>query len=139
MKKQMILICMLIGLLLLSSCGASKEGIKPTVGLENTTNTFEQISQEEAKRIMDVESGYIILDVREQDEYDGGHIPGAVLMPYEQAAELADELLSDKDQQILIYCRSGRRSKIAAQTLADLGYTIIKEFGGIIDWEYEIE
>lgn len=102
-------------------------------------NTYEQISQEEAKRIIDSETGYIILDVREQYEYDEKHIPGAVLMPYESTEELAPELLPDKEQLILVYCRSGRRSKIAAQTLADMGYTNIKEFGGIIDWPYETE
>jgi len=102
-------------------------------------NNYKKISQEEAKRIMDQETGYIILDVREQEEYDNKHIPGAILMPYESAEELAPKLLPDKKQQILVYCRSGRRSKIAAQTLADLGYTNIKEFGGIIDWPYETE
>jgi len=103
------------------------------------TNIYEQISQDEAKRIMDQETGYIILDVREQDEYAEKHIPGAILMPYESAEDLAPTLLPDKEQLILVYCRSGRRSKIAAQTLADMGYSNIKEFGGIIDWPYETE
>ena len=97
------------------------------------------ITAEEAKQIMDNEEGYIILDVREQDEYDAGHIPGAILIPYTQIAEKAEEVLTDKDQLILVYCRSGRRSKIAAEALAELGYTNIKEFGGIIDWPYETE
>ena len=103
------------------------------------TGVYEQIPQDEAKRIMDEEEGYIILDVREQSEYDEGHIPGAVVMPYTRAEELAPEMLPDTEQLILVYCRSGRRSKIAAQTLADLGYTNVKEFGGIIDWQYETE
>lgn len=140
MKKRSIYVFFLLLIsIILSGCGAPKQESTPDVGQEPAAGTFEQITQEEAKRIMDTESGFIILDVREQDEYDGGHIPGAVLMPHEQVAELADELLSEKDQLILVYCRSGRRSKIAAQTLADLGYTNIKEFGGIIDWKYETE
>ena len=97
------------------------------------------ISAQEAKEIMDTETGYVILDVREQDEYDQGHIPGAVLLPYESVDELAEEMLPDKDQMILVYCRSGRRSKIAAEALVELGYTNIREFGGIIDWPYEVE
>ena len=97
------------------------------------------ITAQEAKKIMDTEEGYIILDVREQDEYDAGHIPGAILIPYTQIEEMAGEMLPDQDQLILVYCRSGRRSKIAAEALVELGYTNIREFGGIIDWPYEVE
>ena len=100
---------------------------------------YEQITQEEAKLIMDSGEEHIILDVREQEEYDEGHIPGAILIPYNQIDYWAEEKLSDKDAQILVYCRSGRRSKIAAETLSWLGYTNVKEFGGIIDWQYDIE
>ena len=97
------------------------------------------ITAEEAKQIMDSEEAYIILDVRTQEEYDQGHIPGAIVISHEEIAEKAEEVLTDKDQLILVYCRSGRRSKIAAEALAELGYTNIKEFGGIIDWPYEVE
>ena len=107
-------------------------------GSADTPATYEQISGAEAKALMDSESGYIILDVREQYEYDEGHIPGAVLIPYGEIADRAEKELPDKDQLILVYCRSGRRSKIAAEELVKLGYTNVKEFGGIIDWEYEI-
>ena len=100
--------------------------------------TYDQISGAEAKALMDSESGYIIIDAREQDEYDEGHIPGAILIPYGEIADRAEKELPDKDQLILVYCRSGRRSKIAAEELVKLGYTNVKEFGGIIDWEYEI-
>ena len=88
---------------------------------------------------MDTENGYIILDVRTQEEYDQGHIPGAIVISYEEIAEKAEDVLTDKNQLILVYCRSGRHSKIAAEALVELGYTNIKEFGGIIDWPYEIE
>lgn len=100
---------------------------------------YEQISAEDAKKIMDSNDDIIILDVREQDEFDAGHIPGAVLLPYTEIEEKAEGLFPDKDKQMLIYCRSGRRSKIAAEALAKIGYTNIKEFGGIIDWPYEVE
>lgn len=89
---------------------------------------------------MDEESGYIILDVRRQDEFDSGHIPGAVLLPNESiSATESIPSLPDKDQKILIYCRSGNRSKQAAEKLVGLGYTNIYEFGGINDWPYETE
>ena len=97
------------------------------------------ITAEEAKQIMDSEEGYIILDVRAQKEYDEGHIPGAIVISHEEIAEKAEDVLTGKDQLILVYCRSGRRSKLAAEILVELGYTNIREFGGIIDWPYEVE
>lgn len=128
MKK---LIFLLLAVMLLTACGQDKENDKGAI--------YVNITAEEAKQIMDSQEGYIILDVREQDEYDAGHIPGAILIPYTQIAEKAGEVLTEKDQLILVYCRSGRRSKIAAEALVELGYTNIKEFGGIIDWPYEVE
>ena len=105
---------------------------------EGGSATYEQISGAEAKALMDSESGYIIIDARTQEEYDQGHIPGAILIPEYEIADRAESELPDKDQLLLVYCRSGRRSKIAAEELVKLGYTNIKEFGGIIDWEYDI-
>ena len=100
--------------------------------------TYEQIDGAKAKALMDSESRYIIIDARTQEEYDEGHIPGAILIPEYEIADRAEKELPDKNQLILVYCRSGRRSKIAAEELVKLGYTNIKEFGGIIDWQYEI-
>ena len=100
--------------------------------------SYDQISGAEAKALMDSESGYIIIDARTQEEYNQGHIPGAVLIPEYEIADRAEKELTDKDQLILVYCRSGRRSKIAAEELVKLGYTNVKEFGGIIDWKYDI-
>ena len=100
--------------------------------------TYDQISGAEAKALMDSESGYIIIDARTQEEYDEGHISGAILIPEYEIVDRAEKELPDKDQLILVYCRSGRRSKIAAEELVKLGYTNVKEFGGIIDWEYEV-
>ena len=110
--------------------------------LENTdTNTieitYEQITQDEAKSIMDSEESYILLDVRTQEEYDAEHIEGAILIPNYEIEIKAESILTDKNALILVYCRSGRRSKNAASQLVTLGYTNIKEFGGIIDWEYD--
>ncbi len=96
--------------------------------------SYRQISQEQAKEMMRAKDGHIIVDVRRQDEYDSGHIPGAILIPNETIGTERPAALPDPDSIILIYCRSGRRSKEAAQKLADMGYTNIYEFGGIIDW-----
>ena len=111
--------------------GCSKKGTN-----KSNQTSYEQISAEEAKKIMDTESDYIIIDTRTQEEFDEGHIQGAVLIPEYEIKERAEEVLKDKQQLILVYCRSGRRSKLASQALADLGYTNVKEFGGIIDWKY---
>ena len=128
MKK---LIFLLLAVLLLTACGQDTENDQGAV--------YMNITAEEAKQIMDSEEGYIILDVRTQEEYDQGHIPGATQISHEEIAKKAKEVLTDKEQLILVYCRSGRRSKIAAEALVELGYTNIKEFGGIIDWPYEVE
>ena len=128
MKKLMLIIMVLM---LLTACGQTENSNKEAV--------YMNITAEEAKGIMDSEEGYIILDVREQHEYDQGHIPGAILIPNTEIEARAEAELTDKDQLILVYCRSGRRSKLAAEILVELGYTNIKEFGGIIDWPYETE
>ena len=100
-------------------------------------NTYQQITAEEAKNIMDTESDYIIIDARTQEEFALGHINNAILIPEYEIAERAEKELPYKDVLILVYCRSGRRSKIASEELVKLGYTNVKEFGGIIDWPYE--
>ena len=105
---------------------------------ENTPPTYEQITAEAAKTLMDTEQNYILIDARTKSEFDEGHIAGAVLIPEYEIADRAEQELPDKDALILVYCRSGRRSKIASQELVNLGYTNVKEFGGIIDWPYEI-
>ena len=128
MKK---LIFILLAVMLLTACGQANENGQEAV--------YVNITAEEAKQIMDTEEGYIILDVRTQEEYDQGHIPGAVLIPNTEIEARAEDELPDKDQLILVYCRSGNRSKKAAEILVELGYTNIKEFGGIIDWPYEVE
>ena len=125
MKK---LIFLLLVVMCLVACGQTDE-----------ETVYMNITAEEAKAIMDSQDGYVILDVRTQEEYDQGHIPGAILIPDYEISEKAETVLTDKNQLILVYCRSGRRSKLAAEALVKLGYTNIREFGGIIDWPYETE
>ena len=117
------LILALLTLVLLAGCGGGEEEA-----------SYQQISQEEAKEMMDTQE-VVILDVREQDEYDSGHIPDAVLLP----VGTIDEVIPEKDPTVLVYCRSGNRSKTASSALAELGYTNICEFGGIKTWPYETE
>lgn len=100
---------------------------------------YKSVSSQEAKELMDSEDSYIILDVRTEEEYAEGHIKNAVLIPDYEIAERAEKELTDKNQLILVYCRSGRRSKIASDILVSLDYTNVVEFGGIIDWQYDIE
>ena len=133
MYKKTILSVILI---LIITCTAIFYGC--TSGGENKMeNSYEQITPAEAKEIMDKENGYVILDVRTQEEYDEAHIDGAILIPDYEINAKAESILKDKNQLILVYCRSGRRSKLAAEELVKLGYTNVKEFGGIIDWPYE--
>ncbi len=124
MKKRSFLLLLAI-VLLLTACAQAV--------------SYEQITQEEAKQIMDTTNGYILLDTRTREEYDQSHIPGALLIPHTEIAQRAEEALPDKDQVILVYCRSGNRSKQASEVLAELGYTHVKEFGGINTWPYEVE
>ncbi len=129
MKKiKGLLIMLLISLSLFGMTACKDDG----------TNSYEQITPQEAKEIMDTESEYIIIDARTEEEFAEGHIENAILIPEYEIAQRAEKELPEKDALILVYCRSGRRSKIASDGLVKLGYTNVKEFGGIIDWPYEI-
>ena len=135
MKK--LLCVMIISLcFFLTACG--NNNIESLENKKEEKAMYQQITQDEAKQIMDSGTAHIILDTREQEEFDEGHIPKAILIPYTEIEEKAEEMLPDKDALILVYCRSGRRSKIAAEGLVELGYSNVKEFGGIIDWKYEV-
>ncbi len=136
MKTRMIAFAA-AALCLLTACGTpaqSTPGGIPTPAADSYT----QISQETAKTMMARDDGHIIVDVRRQDEFDAGHIPDAVCIPNESIGTERLEALPDPDQIILVYCRSGRRSKEAAKKLFDMGYTRVYEFGGIIDWTGEV-
>ena len=129
MRKIRRLLPFVLSLMFLSSCGAPG----------SSSSGYRQISMDEAVKMMRDEKDYIILDARRPDEFAEGHIPGAINVPNEEigAAEIAE--LPNKSQLILVYCRSGRRSKEASEKLVKLGYTNIVEFGGIQDYEGEIE
>ena len=133
MKKKLILV---FTLLLVFTAGCSTSG--PAADTEKSSQTFRQISQEEAKEMMAKDDGHVVGDVRRQDEYDAGHIPGAILIPNESIGCDSPEALPDYAQIILIYCRTGNRSKQAAQKLAGMGYTNIYEFGGITTWTGDV-
>lgn len=131
MKKVKGLIIMLIislSLFGMTACGGKNEKV----------SSYEQITAEQAKAVMDTEKDYVIIDARTEVEFAEGHIENAVLIPEYEIKDRAEKELPDKEQLILVYCRSGRRSKIASEELVKLGYTNVKEFGGIIDWPYEV-
>ena len=128
MKKWILV---LLAAVLFSACGHNTQKEQEMV--------YMNITAQQAKEIMDTQEGYIILDTRTQEEYDTGHIPGAIVLPHDEVLKKAETVLPDNSQLILVYCRSGRRSKLAAEDLVKLGYTNIREFGGIIDWPYEVE
>ena len=123
MKRLLIL---LLTLMLLTGCAA-----RPSAG------TYRQITAQEAAELMESETGYIVLDVRTPAEYAERHIPGAINVPNETIGSTSPEQLPDRKQLILVYCRSGNRSKQAADKLVALGYTNIVEFGGINSWPGE--
>lgn len=128
MHNKAILILIVIMLsLAFASCGGGEEA------------EYSQVDTAKAKQLMETEDNYVILDVRTDEEYSEGHIPGAMLIPDYEIEDKVESMLKDKEQLILVYCRSGNRSKGASEALAKLGYTNVVEFGGIIDWPYEIE
>ena len=126
-KILLILAVLVVAAVAFTGCGKGSAG----------NEAYKKITSEEAKELMDSED-VVVVDVRRQDEYDAGHIKGAVLVPNETISEEAPAVLEDKNAKILVYCRSGRRSKEAANKLIDLGYTDVRDFGGIIDWPYDI-
>lgn len=130
MKKLRGIVLMLLISLSLFGLTACQDG--------GNNATYEQITPQQAKEIMDTEQEYIIIDARTEEEFAEGHIENAILIPEYEIKDLAEKELPDKDALILVYCRSGRRSKIASEELVKLGYTNVKEFGGIIDWPYEV-
>ena len=141
LKGLILMLAITLTLFGFCACGDKNTGDATTENPEENTTvaiTYEQISQEEAKRIMDTEEGIVIIDARTEEEFSEGHIEGAILIPEYEITECAERVIPEKDTLILVYCRSGRRSKIASDALVQLGYTNVKEFGGIIDWQFEI-
>lgn len=129
MKHNLILIYAILTAALLVGCGSKKQD----------TLTYQTISMAELSQRFDAEENAILLDVRHPEEYAEGHIPGAINLDNDEIGTQPIDLLPDKDQPIFVYCRSGRRSKEAAQKLVELGYSGIIECGGILDWTGELE
>ena len=149
MRKRYFALAMLMLIMALSGCESKTESDVTIIGgADGPTSVFlaskinedsyTQIDQETAKLMMELDDGHVVVDVRRQDEFDEGHIPGAICIPNESIIDTQPEELPDLDQIILVYCRSGRRSKEASQKLFDMGYTNVFEFGGIIDWTGEV-
>ena len=126
------------GLIIMLLISLSLFGMTACDDANGKSSAYEQITAEQAKTIMDTEKDYVIIDARTVEEFAEGHIKNAILIPEYEIAERAEKELPDKEQLILVYCRSGRRSKIASEELVKLGYSNVKEFGGIIDWPYEV-
>ena len=130
-----ILLLLVLSALALTAC--SPQAMEKGAAEDIQANTYRQIGMAEAVAMMEAEQDYILLDVRTQAEFEDKHIPGAICIPNETIASDEIEELPDKDQLILVYCRSGNRSKQASEKLAALGYTNVVEFGGILDWPGE--
>lgn len=146
MNKKYDIFVLVLSCIFFCACVQNKTERPNGTGQQETSGegseqemTYEQISMEEAKQLMEDEEGYIIVDARTIEEYANGHIPDAICIPNESIGALAPEKLPNKEQLILVYCRSGNRSKQASQKLAELGYTNVKEFGGIMEWDGDIE
>ena len=135
MKK--IMLSLIIGAIIISGCNSEKKSTHVSSSDEKISYT--KISQDEAKKMMEKDDGHVIVDVRREDEFASGHIPGAILIPNESIGTEKPAELPDPDQIILVYCRSGNRSAQASQKLADIGYTNVFDFGGIMTWTGEIE
>ena len=127
-KNGALILLLIFAALLLTACNKSSVDMP----------SYKQISQSEAKEMMAKDDGHIVVDVRREDEYNAGHIPGAIRVTNEEIGDTMPEELPDLNQIILVYCRSGRRSKEASEKLAKIGYTNVYEFGGIIDWDGEV-
>ncbi|MDP3387667.1 MAG: rhodanese-like domain-containing protein [Eubacteriales bacterium] len=133
-------VILLIAAMIITGCTVQTPvATRQPTSLENVEKAeYIKISAQEAKEIIDTEENVAIVDVRTAQEYAEGHIPDAILIPGTQIRDLAPDLLPDLDQTILVYCRSGNRSETAARILIDMGYTDVMDFGGILDWPYEI-
>ena len=137
MKKIFSFLALAASLLTLSACAAPAAAATPAPTATPVVE-YKKISAADAKARMDSGDEIIILDVRTKEEYDAGHIAGAILIPNETILDEQPELLPDLNAEILVYCRSGNRSAQAANKLIAIGYTNVVDFGGIIDWPYDV-
>ena len=145
MKSIVVLVALLMSVAA-AGCGQKEVHIiggsdGPTsifLASDSSADSYIQIDQEMAKAMMSMDDGHVVVDVRRQEEFDAGHIPGAICIPNESMTDTQPAELPDLNQVILVYCRTGRRSKEASQKLFDMGYKNVFEFGGIVDWTGEV-
>ena len=139
MKKVLIITIAVIAVATIVMLAINNKTTNNTEATQtSSTGSFTQISQDEAKEMMKKDDGHIVVDVRRIDEFESGHIPDAICIPNESIVSEKPKELPSLNQVILVYCRTGRRSKEAAQKLYDIGYTNVYEFGGIVDWTGEV-
>ena len=131
-RRILSIVAALVFLIAVSGC-ASEEAFEKKEG------DYMRINAEKAKEMMENLEEFVLLDARTEEEFFEGHIPGAIVIPHDEIFERAENEISEKDIPVFVYCRSGNRSKTASKALVDLGYSEVYEFGGIIDWPYEIE
>ncbi len=136
MKKIILII---VFFCVLTGCSDANQNTKEVIGEKSDSVAYQKITQSEAKKIMDSAEKFILLDVRTQEEYNEKHIPKAIVIPDSEIKERAEREIANKNALILVYCRSGSRSKKATDILIASGYTNVKDFGGINDWPYETE
>ena len=136
MKRLIAFFTLALSALTFSACAAPATTAEPTPSAAPAE--YKKISAVDAKARMDSGDEIVILDVRTQEEFNAGHIAGAILVPNETILDTQPELLPDLDAEILVYCRSGNRSAQAAKKLLAIGYTNVVDFGGIIDWPYDV-
>ena len=133
---KLVLLLLAISLIAFLVMGCSKQAAK-TDG--DKSSVYQKITPAVVKERLDKGEKLIIVDVRTKEEYDGGHIPNSLLIPYDEIEKKAPALLTDKNAAIIVYCRTGRRSEIAAKALIGMGYTNVADMGGISDWKYGLE
>lgn len=145
MKHGVIAAFLLFTALLLSSCsvtqGGRPSGDSPVSEMSSGTeneDAYQQVTAEEAKRMID-RGGVTIVDVRTAEEYEQAHLPGAILVPNESIKAEMPAALPDKKAELIVYCRTGIRSRQAADKLVELGYKHVYDMGGIVNWNYETE
>ncbi|HKK95645.1 MAG TPA: rhodanese-like domain-containing protein [Anaerovoracaceae bacterium] len=126
-KKSLSILLLMVMVISITACAS-----------DNNDDVYNKITSEQAKEIIDAEEDIVILDVRTKEEYDEGHIENAILIPNTEINDRIEEEIPDKDTKILVYCRSGNRSSSATRDILELGYTDVYDFGGIINWDYEI-
>ena len=138
MRWRVMVVLGVVALLALAGCGSGTGSSETNTVTDEAKTSYTQITQDEAKDMMAHDDGHLIVDVRRQEEFDAGHIPGAIVIPNESIGTEQPKELPDLNQVILVYCRTGNRSKQAAQKLSDMGYTNVYEFGGIESWTGEV-